>query len=622
MTVANATAAKPDRDTLAWRRDASDDAAIARGCKFSLRRAVYAAWWIERYCKLYEGVVGEPLILRGCHKCGLYDTPVPEMINPSDPKDPGMKVCLDRAKRFARCVKAKHPIDWQYECTMRVFGWQTFNELRQQWVRRFREAIIFIGKKNKKSPTMAAWGMYLLAGDEEPGQKVFLCAKDGMQVRANGARHCVEMVRQSPELAPPICTINKVEMRITHEPSRSVMIPLSSSNERTQKSKEGLNGSVLVDEVHVVDREFMNVVSRAGISRAEPLHAEFSTAGDDPDSYGKARFDLAIAILRGEEPDRWRTFAAVYAAPQDLKDADLERDPLKYGRLANPAMGHTVDPAEFMEDYHKSRKSPANFATFKMYRLDIWQNAASPWLSMVEWQQGETNFRAADFDGRECWAALDLSQTRDFSALTLCFPEGDDVFSFLWWFWYPEDRVPEVEHLIPIRQWLADPRTNLLLTPGNVIDYGYITGTFRKLAKRFDIQELAYDGWNAEKDTQEIEQGRIDDEGKRIEEGTGVPRLKFSQALQAFNEPTKKFEVAVAQARLRHNGDPLATWMAGNATIKPDTSGNYKPMKPRKDSIKKIDGIVTAVMAFWRASAADSRTGTGEFYESHELEMA
>jgi phage terminase large subunit-like protein len=605
---ANTTATKErpgrsiDRATRAWIRNASDrDAVHAHGCRFNIARAAFAVWWIEKHCRLYEGdQAGEPLILHGCKKCGTYGIETPEEFI-----DEGMEACLERARLFAQCVKARHELDWQYDCTMRVFGWMTYNAMRAKKVRRFNESIVYIGKKNKKSPTLAAWGMYLLVGDEEPGQKVFLAAKDGQQVRANTSKHSVEMVRQSPALNAT-CTINKVEMRITHEPSRSVMIPLSSSNVRTHKAKEGLNGSLLVDETHVVDREFMARISRAGISRAEPLLAEFSTAGDDPDSYGKERFDLAERIIRGDEPDFWRTFAAVFAAPQDLSDADLDADPLKYGRMANPALGHTVDATEYLEDYNKSKKSPSNLATFKMYRLDIWQNAATPWLPMTGWNAGRRDIQLADFTGQRCWSALDLASVRDFAALTLDFPQGVDVHNLFWWFWLPEDTAAEVKHLIPIEAWLADPRCNLILTPGARTDYGYIRSHFRELAERFEIMELAYDDWNAEQTTQEIEEGVRNRAGEQIEQGTGVPRLNFSQSLKEMNEPSKRFEAAVIDGNILHDGNPLAAWMAGNATIRPDVNGNYKPLKPKRDSVKKIDGVVTAIMAYWRATMADA----------------
>lgn len=603
------------KDTRDWSRNASDAHAMQNGCWFNVLKGSYAVWWIERYCRLYEGDrAGEAMMLRGCHKCENYGLEVPETWEEAE------SVYQERARRFSRCVRAGHAIDWQYECVMRICGWVTFNEQRQRWLRRYREASIFVAKKNKKTPTMAAFGMYLLAGDEEPGQKVFLAAKDGQQVRKNAARHAIEMVRQSPELDHE-CTVNKVEMQITHETSRSVMIPLSSSNVRTEKSKEGLNGSVMVDETHVVDREFMNRLTRAGISRAEPLHAEFSTAGDDPDSYGKERFDLTEKVIRGDEI-RQTLFGAIYAAPQDLKDSDLDADPLKFGRLANPAMGHTVDPAEYLTDYQNSRKSPAALALFKMYRLDIWQNAASPWLPMDGWAKGKRAVRLEDFEGRQCWAALDLASVRDFASLTLAFPEPGDAFHLFWWFWLPEDTATDIQHLVPVKQWQADPRSNLILTPGARTDYGYIRSHFRELHRRFQIQELAYDDWNAEQTTQEVEQGVRNKDGEMIEEGTGVPRINFSQGIKAFNEPTKRFEAAVIEGKILHDGNPIATWMAGNATIKPDTNGNYKPLKPKQGSVKKIDGVITGIMAHCRASKTEVGIGTGEFYESNELEMA
>ena len=581
------------KDTRDWCRNASDTHAVEAGYWVGLVFGSHAVWWQERHCHLYEGDrAGERLILRGCHQCGTYGLEVPETWQEAEP------IYLERAKRYAKCVKAGHAVDWQYECTMRFFSWRQFNEHRQRSLRRFRDASIWIAKKNKKSPTLAAWALYALIGDEEPGAKIFLAAKDGQQVRKNTAKHAIEMVRQSPELAAD-CTINKVEMTISHEPSRSVMFPLSSSNERTEKSKEGLNGSVFVDETHVVDREFMNRISRAGISRAEPLHAEFSTVGDDADSYGKERFELADRVINGDEINH-ALFAAIYAAPQDLKDADLDADPLKYGRMANPAMGHTIDPAEFLADYHASRKSPAKLATFKMYRLNVWQNAASPWLSSDGWNRGKRSIRLEDYEGRMCWAALDLASVKDFAALTLAFPEADDAFALFWWFWLPEDTATAVQHLIPIRQWENDKRCNLILTPTARIEHGYIKSEFRLLARRFQIQELAFDDWNAESATQEIEQGVRDRDGKVIEEGTGIPRLNFSQGIKTMNEPTKRFEGAVIDGKILHNGDPLAAWMAGNATIRPDVNGNYKPIKP-KNSIKKIDGVITGLMAFWQA---------------------
>src|SRR5215831_7504542 len=225
-----------DRATKKWIRNASDEKAAQSGCRFDESRGRFVVEWIERYCRLYEGEwAGQAMKLT----------------------------------------------DWQLDCTLRLFGWVRQSKKWKRLVRRFRAASIWVAKKNKKSPTLAAWGLYLLCGDGEPGQKIFLGAKDGRQARDIAGKHAVEMMLASQDLREE-CRLNRTTMQITHLPTKSLMIPLASSNARHQQSKEGLNGSVLIDECHVVDRDFVRRISRAGISRSEPLQLEVSTAGNDP----------------------------------------------------------------------------------------------------------------------------------------------------------------------------------------------------------------------------------------------------------------------------------------------------------------------------------------------------
>lgn len=591
-----------DPVTEAWIRNESDHKAVANGCTFDLDRATFAVEWIERYAKLYEGEnAGEPLILRGCLECG-YDL---EGLDPAE-----------RAQRHNACFHAGHTLDWQYECIMRLFGWVRWSDKWKRMIRRFRQASIWVCKKNKKTPTLAAIGLYLLCGDGEPGQKVFLAAKDGTQARDLAGKHIMEMLNASDDLLTE-CTLNKSSMQVTHEPSRSILKPLSSSNSRTQESKEGLNGSVLIDETHVVDREFVGRISRAGISRSEPLQIEVSTAGSNGDSYGKERFDRALGVINGTFEDQ-ELFAAVYAAPQDLSDADLEADPLKYGRMANPAMGHTVDPEEFLKDYQTSKStSLSEFLRFKMYRLNIWQHAANPWLEAGVWAMARQSYTEQDLIGRECFAGLDLSRVWDMSAFVLCFPWEDDEYRLLPYFWLPQEVADTKSDVVPFKAWAASGA--LKLTPGSDVDYSFIKAEIRKLAKSFCIRRLLYDTTYANELTQVLEQGQTDDTGKVIEEGIGLERVPFRQTTHNYTAPTKDFERLLRAGKLHHNGHPILTWQAGHVEVYRDANDNIRPVKP-KGGIKKIDGIVASVMALSGATEGPGEV-TGRFYETHALEV-
>jgi phage terminase large subunit-like protein len=591
-----------DRLTKLWIRNRSDELAVGNGCTFSLERATHTVWWIERYCRLYEGASG-PMVLSGCHQCGGYD--LPDLTDGTDwDTDFVQENVRERAKRFAECVRKGHFIDWQYDCTMRLFGWERHSDRLRRKIRRFREAVIFVSKKNKKSPTLAALSLYMLEGDGEQGQKVYLAAKDGAQARDIAGGHVIKMVEKSPELAAE-CTINKSLFRVTHNPSDSWLQPLSSANETTQKSKEGLNGSVFIDEVHVVDRKFVNRISRAGISRDEPLHAEFSTAGDDPQSYGKDRRDFAVKVQSGEVENQG-LFAAVYEAPQDLSDEELEANPLKYARMANPAMGHTVDAEEFLHDYQQSKGNASALAIFKMYRLNIWQSSASPFLRASDWQRCYRKFTEAEMLGRPCWAGFDLALKWDTTAFVLVFPwddDGEQQYRILPYLWLPRERAHAMRDKVGWADY--ERRGFITLTDGDVTDFQLVRKSIKDLCGKFDVRTINYDDRFAESFCQQLQ----DEDGLSVTD--------FPQTPNNYNEPSFMMERLVIAGNLHHNGNAVIDWQAGNLTMK-----RGMPAKPDSENYKKIDGMVALIMGLAGAMSKPTGEPSGKYYESNPLEFA
>ena len=596
MTTATATPKRRTRRsgvvavTRRWVRNRSDELAVENGCRFDVARGLYAVWWIERFCKLYEGeFAGQPMLLRGCAECP-HEWDIPDEFDLDAPP----AVMLDRERAYSRCVRNGHACDWQYEITMRLFGWITYSDDWGRWVRRFREASIWVPKKNKKSPTLAAWGLYLLMADGEMGQKVFSCALDGQQARLSH-QHAYEMVSMSPELSAE-CELNKTTLLISHPETRSRYSILSSDDTRTQKAKEGLNGSVLTDETHVVDRSFMGRISRAGISRSEPIRAEVSTTGDNPDSYGKSQYLRGKEVEAGRIVDQALLFAA-YEIPQDTSDEEIHSSPEKYGRMANPAWGHTVHRQEFLDDYNRSRVSIPEFARFKMYRLNQWQQTVNVWLPPGAWAACEKMYTAEDLEGSDCYGGLDLSRTRDMTALVLDFPQEDERHRLLPFFWLPQATAERLNIHVPAIAW--GDAGHIELIPGNVIDYGYVKRRVQWINDRFRCRGIAYDDKYAEDLTQ------------WIEDECGIERIAFSQQYATFAAPTDEFERLVLDKKIEHNGHPVLAWQFGHAQLKSGPNGYRKPFKPGRDDYRSIDGVVSAIMA--RALSAES--GEGSSYD-------
>jgi phage terminase large subunit-like protein len=555
---------KPDKSDRSkrvakrWIRNASDERAVREGYWFDQARADFAVEWMHEHCHLYEGEhAGERMELR----------------------------------------------DWQLDFALRLFGWVHYSDRWGRVVRRFRKASGWVPKKNKKSPTLAGCGLYLFCGDGELGQKCFSTAKDGKQAMISH-RHAMEMVKMSP-LLDAECTVNEGTGRIVHGETRSFYTVLSGDN---REGQEGINGSILVDETHVVDRRLMSVIKRAGISRSEPLHIELSTAGNNPDGYGKERWERGERVARDEITDLEYLHVS-YHAPQDTQPEALRDEPtlIRLGKLANPAWGHTIDEAEFKGDYQESSSSVSATREFMMYRLNVWQYSVNPWLSLDAWKSGERSFSLDDMHGRECWAGLDLASVRDLNALSLIFPESDGRYRGLWWFWLPEETARATKHLVPWFEWAEDPRCNLVLTKGSAVNHEQIRKEFREICGVVSVNELAFDPYNAEETTRTMSEGQAID-GDTLEEGTGVPRYEFVQAVTRFSEATKLFESLVLGGKLEHNGDPCITWQVGHSAVRSDANGNVKPVKPGgKDDIRKVDGLIAGVMALDRAAAASGQ---------------
>jgi phage terminase large subunit-like protein len=548
--------------SLKWVRNAADERAIDAGCVFDEARGQFVVDWCAEYLTLYEGEhAGEPLVLS----------------------------------------------DWQYEATMRLFGWVRWSDKYKRWIRRFKTASIWVPKKNKKSPTLAGWGLYLLAGDGEQGQKVYFGAKNGQQAAEISGKHAIEMVRSSPFLDDQ-CKINLTLKQIEHIETRSILKPISSGDERTQKSKEGLNGSVLIDETHVVDRDFMSRISRAGISRSESLQIEVSTAGDDPESYGKSRWDYGEAVNAGLSDDMFHLHIS-YHAPQNVSDADLAADPIKYGKMANPAWGHTIDPEEFLADYRRSTASSTALAQFKMYRLNIWQGSSQPWLKMHDWAECATKEAFHDLltslEGKECYGALDLSKTTDSTSFVLCFPpetyEGDYIF--LTWFWIPEETAKEYADRVSWLDW--GKNGHITITEGNTVDYKVVRESIVELRDQYDIRKIFFDPYNSSHLMQLIQ----DEDGIECE---SVP-----QTMANLAEPTKDFERLLLDRRIVHPNNPCMNWQISVAAVKSDGNGNYRIQKPKTGGYQKVDGPQAAVMSLIGGLSNEG----GSYYDNNDVEV-
>lgn len=453
------------------------------------------------------------------------------------------------------------------------------------------------GIATHNSPWIAAMELYLAFGEGEPGMKVYTGAADGEQAKI-AQFQAVQMIKQIPNYEDEY-QVYENTYKIKQFSTNSEMTILTSGSERSRKSKEGLNGSVCWDELHVVDANTVRRVSRAGISRAEPIDLAVSTAGLDKNCYGMEQFAYGAKVNSGEiEDDRF--FHADWALPENVTDQMFDADPAKYGKMTNPAWGYIIDPDEFLTDYKTSKHNPTEKRLFFVYRLTRWSDSVTSWLDQTVWDSCGETYTWDSLKGRECFAGLDLSKTKDMTSLVLTFPfdeNGKTIFRLWPFFWLPEDRIEHLSLSYPFKQWVA--QGFLIPTKGARVGFVELKNSIRKIAKQVEFRELLYDRWKAEELTQELCEGEHDESGRTVFEPIGCERTEVGQGVAKLSEPTMTFEHHLLGQDIRHPNNLVLNWQASHVEVYTDPNGNIKPVKPKDQEYtgKSVDGIFASIMS-------------------------
>jgi len=421
------------------------------------------------------------------------------------------------------------------------------------------------------------------------------------------------MVRRSPVIHDAVTCVDS-QKRIAYVPSASFFQALSSDKDGV----EGKNPHLLIaDELHVWrDRQYFDGLMYGDIIRDQPLFLMITTAGDDDTTIGFEEYDYAKDLLdTTNEFYSQSHFAFIAEASRDKEWDDPEAWKEANPSLACGALG-SIEKHQSRCD--EAKKSPAKIRKFRRYICNWWSDAVEdPWLDRDLWDLCGDPIE--DHLGEPTWGGLDLSSSRDLTALSLAWWDGDTLD--LWWrFWCPGDKVKRFEEQwrVPLRDWIKEGW--VVATPGNVVDYAYIRREISgrmlddqggvmpelhpdRIVGRYDVKAIGYDPWNAPQLCE-----------KELYERDNVPMIEYRQGLVTMSGACKEFERLVETGRIRHGRNPVATWMSRHCVVYKDAAKNIKPHKTK--SRQKIDGIVTAVMATQLAVIREGGPKV-DHYETH-----
>jgi phage terminase large subunit-like protein len=408
---------------------------------------------------------------------------------------------------------------------------------------RQRQALVSIPAGNGKSTLAAALGLYGLLGDRVEGAQVLVVASDERQARIifTTARRMVEL---DQELSA------RVQVFADHllEPrTDSVFMALPADPGALQGWDPSL---AIVDELHVVTDDTFEAMAARGGKREQSLLLAISTppkAGQD-DSVMRRLVDHG---REGGDPSFYfREFMAPSGCAVEDEAAWEQANPALDDFLHRDALRATLPP--------KMRE-----AAFRRYRLGQWVAQDDAWLPDGAWAAC-TDATRSIADGAEVVIALDGSFSRDCTALVVA----------------TVDPRPHVELY---RLWEAPEGARDWRVP--VVQ---VEDAIRAACSRWRVLEVAADPYRWQRSLEVLD-------------GDGLPVHEFFQNAARMGPATARFYQLVVDGVLTHDGSSALARHVANAILREDSRG-ARLAKEHKDSKRRIDAAVAAVMAVHRAA--------------------
>jgi phage terminase large subunit-like protein len=478
---------------------------------------------------------------------------------------------------------------WQVFVLSCIFGW--INTATGK--RRFRQADLFVPRKNAKSTIAAVVGLYMLAADGEFGAEVYS--------GATSQKQAMEVFRPAQLMARHSQDFRRVFGVLVNSSNLAVLDTNSKFEPVIGKPGDGASPScAIVDEYHEHTSSELYDTMKTGMgARSQPLLLMITTAGNN---IGGPCYDHQVElqkILEGTLANETR-FGIIFG----IDAGDDWTDPKALVK-ANPNYGVSIVAETLLADQVEAIQDPRKQSIFKTKHLDVWVNSASPWLNLENLQAGaDTSMKPEDFRGEACHVGLDLASKNDIASAAWVFRRMLDEQ----WHYYLFTRnyLPEAQVVKPgnghYQAWVLEG--HLVQTPGNMINLRQIQEDVEASAELHDVQEIPMDAWGSREIAPSLQ-----DQGYIV--------IDTPMNVRHLSEPMKLISALVDAGRFHHDGNKATMWMLSNVEVVEDRNENVFPRKGSAE--KKIDAAVATILAVGRSMLGAAEPDGPGFWDLNNL---
>lgn len=466
---------------------------------------------------------------------------------------------------------------WQKAMTAALFGFVH----KIDGIRKYREFMLIVARKNGKSAWGSAIALYLMVADNEPGPEIVSAAtkKDQAKIIWSEAKR---MVKKSPILSKRIRTLVAEMISDFNDGSFK---PLSSDS----NTLDGLNVHCsLIDELHAIeDKNLYDVIVDGMTAREQPISIITTTAGTVREGIFDIKYEEAERIINGyDDPDGYkdeRVLPIIYEL--DKREEWTEES---CWEKANPGLGTIKNIDQLRSKVEKAKANAMLVKNLLTKDFNIRETSTEAWLTF-EQLNNTAIFDIAELKPSYGIGGCDLSSTTDLTAAKVIFMLPDDKNIYVkQMYWLPEDLLEQrsKEDKIPYDLWYEQDL--LRTTPGNSVHYKYVTEWFLEIRDEYGIYLpwIGYDRWSAKYWVEEME-GYFGKEAM-------VP---VAQGKQTLSSPMKLLGADLESKLVNYNNNPIDKWCLSNTAIDIDKNLNIQPNKT-KNQRRRIDGTAALLNAY------------------------
>ncbi len=366
--------------------------------------------------------------------------------------------------------------------------------------RRYKEAFIFIPRKNGKTPFTAALALAVAFLERRSGSKIYIVGASLKQA-TQSFEHIVFNLRHLGELSHFRVLNNNVERSISKtfvdkggQVCGSLMIEALAANPDKQDSL--VSNIQICDELHAYkSSKQYEVIRESGNAYTNKLCIGITTAGDNENSFCYRRLQYAIKVLNRTITDE-QLFIFIARADSDAA-GNVDYTNAEVHAAANPNYGVSIRPDDIMRDAIQAQNDPQVRKNFLAKRLNVYTTAMQAYFDIDEFRRSDSTYNWTPAELAKLpikwYGGTDLSKLYDLTAAALVglYKDVLIVFPHCWFPVVMAARKADEDN-IPLFGWKDDGWLSMCNDP--VVNHAEIVEWYKaRRAEGYKIDMVGHD---------------------------------------------------------------------------------------------------------------------------------